>query len=96
MEFLTPGYKNSMGSVDLKYLPSQEPNLIQWNRKNTGITVTGSGISQWDDVSGNGNHLKQGTDANRPSKEANGSVLTDGLAHYMQTDAYTLNQAIYI
>jgi hypothetical protein len=29
-------------------------------------TVTGSGISQWNDSSGNARHLLQGTDANRP------------------------------
>ncbi len=37
-----------------------------WFRAGTGITVTGSGVSQWDDQSGNARHLKQGTDANRP------------------------------
>ncbi len=37
-----------------------------WFRANTGITVTGLGVSQWDDQSGNARHLLQGTDANRP------------------------------
>lgn len=31
-----------------------------------GITQTGRGVSQWNDQSGNGNHLVQATDANRP------------------------------
>lgn len=37
-----------------------------WFRQGAGITVTGSGVSQWDDQSGNGRHLLQGTDAARP------------------------------
>lgn len=34
------------------------------------ITETGTGVSQWDDKSGNGRHMTQGTDANRPSLQA--------------------------
>jgi hypothetical protein len=59
---------------------------------NTGITVTGLGVSQWDDQSGNSRHLLQGTDANRPSKEADGSILFNGTAHFLKCSAFTLNQ----
>lgn len=32
----------------------------------SSVTVTGSGVSQWNDKSGSGNHLTQSTDASRP------------------------------
>lgn len=77
-------------------IPSQLPGLKLWCRYGQGITVTGSGVSQWDDVSGNGNHLKQATDANRPSKEADGSILFDGIAHFLKADAFTLPQPVSV
>lgn len=59
---------------------------------NTGITVTGAGVSQWDDQSGNGRHLLQATDTNRPALQADGSILFDGVDNYLKCDAFTLNQ----
>lgn len=63
-----------------------------WYRYGVGITVTGSGVSQWDDQSGNGRHLKQGTDTNRPAKQSDNSILFDGSDNYLKCDAFTLNQ----
>lgn len=37
-----------------------------WFRADTGVTVTGQGVSTWADQSGNGRDLLQGTDASRP------------------------------
>lgn len=98
MEFVELGWDRQMGDVPIGFLPSDLANLELWTRFNSGITVTGSGVSQWDDQSGNGNHLLQGTDANRPSKEADGSILGDGLAHFLKAGAFTLAQpyAIYL
>lgn len=42
----------------------------------TGVTVTGSGVSQWTDQSGNARHLLQGTDANRPAYDSGTGILT--------------------
>ena len=92
MEFSSLGLKNQMGSVDLKFLPSQVDGLVLWPRFNQGITVIDSGVSQWDDQSGEGNHFKQAVDANRMTKEADGSVLGNGVDQFLQTDAITLNQ----
>ena len=72
--------------------PSELPGLKLWCRYGSGITETGLGVSQWDDVSGNGNHLKQAADADRPSKEADGSILFDGLSQSLKADAFTWNQ----
>ena len=92
------GWANQMGNIPSGFLPSDLANLELWTRFNQGITVTGSGVSQWDDVSGNGNHLKQGTDTNRPSKEGDGSILFDGVDNFLKADAFTLVQpeTVYI
>lgn len=67
-----------------------------WWLKGQGQTVTGSGVSQWDDLSGNGRHLLQGTDAARPALQADGSVLFNGTSHYLKTNAFTLNQPEWV
>jgi len=92
MEFIQMGSNKAMGNAPLKFLPSQLSGLKIWTRFNTGITVTGSGVSQWDDQSGNGNHLKQATDANRMTKEADGSILGNGVDQFLKADAFTFNQ----
>lgn len=71
---------------------------VAWYRLGVGVTVTGSGVSQWSDQSGNGNHLLQGTDANRPPLQVDNSILFGGVAHYLKTGAFTLNQpeSVYI
>ena len=77
---------------NLKFLPSHLEGLKLWTKFNSGITVTGAGVSQWDDVSGNGNHLKQATDTNRPSLEADGSILFDGADNFLKATSFTLVQ----
>ena len=61
-------------------------------RYGIGITVTGSGVSNWPDQSGNGRDLLQGTDAARPALQADGSILFDGLAQFLKTAAFTFSQ----
>lgn len=73
-------------------IPSQLAGLQLWCRFNQRITVAGSGVSQWDDQSGNGNHLLQATDTNRPSLEADGTILFDGVDNYLKAAAFTLVQ----
>jgi hypothetical protein len=65
-----------------------------WFRYGTGITITGSGVSQWNDQSGNGRHLLQATDANRPQKQADSSILFDGVAYFLKCNAFTLPQPV--
>ena len=59
---------------------------------NTGITVAGQGVSVWADQSGAGRDLLQGTDANRPSEEVDGSILFDGIATFLASAGFTWNQ----
>lgn len=77
-------------------LPNELPNLWGWWRLGTGITVTGAGVSSWADQSGNGRDLLQGTDANRPQLQGDGTILFDGVAHFLQTGAATLNSPLTI
>ncbi len=63
------------------FIRSLSPAL--WCRYGRGITVTGSGVSQWEDQSGNGRHLLQGTDTNRPALQTDGTILYDGVDNYL-------------
>lgn len=67
-------------------------NLAAHFKFNTGIALNGSNVSQWDDASGNGRHLKQATATNQPAKQADGSILFDGVDNFLKCDAFTLNQ----
>lgn len=67
--------------------PTQLVNLSIWVIGDTGIHI-GTGVSQWDDQSGNNHHLIQGTAANQPvlvSGDFNGhdTVRFDGIDDYM-------------
>jgi len=92
------GYSGSLSDMKADYwespitFPSELTDLKLWNRFDQGITVTGSGVSQWDDVSGNGNHLKQTTDNRRPAKQSDGSILFDAINDFLQADAFILTQ----
>jgi hypothetical protein len=47
--------------------PAGPPVLRLWYKSDTGVTTDGSGnVSQWNDQSGNGNHLVQATVTSRP------------------------------
>lgn len=91
-----PGYRGMVRrgqSLDA-LIASSAP--AAWFRQGVGITVTGSGVSQWDDQSGNGRHLLQGTDAARPALQGDGTILFNGTSHYLKTAAFTLNQPTWV
>jgi lysophospholipase L1-like esterase len=48
-------------------MPLPTTNLLANWRADTGVTITGAGVSQWEDQSGAGRHLIQVTDGDRPS-----------------------------
>jgi hypothetical protein len=66
-------------------------NPAAWFKWNQGVAV-----SQWDDASGNGRHLKQATATNQPAVQADGSLLFDGVDNFMKCDAFTLNQPVTV
>lgn len=63
-------------------------NLFAHYQFNTGITITGAGVSQWDDQSANNYHLKQTTDSFRPAHSA-GIITFDGIDNRLVTDAFS-------
>jgi len=46
---------------------SQIPNLLIWLRADTAISLSGSEVTQWGDISGNNNHFFPVTSATQPS-----------------------------
>ncbi len=64
-----------------------------WVKSDTGITIV-TGVSQWDDQSGNGNHLTQATGTRQPTVVAaalNGidGIQFDGTSDLMSSPAFT-------
>jgi hypothetical protein len=64
--------------------------LKAWYRADSpNVSLAGSVVSQWNDLSGNGYHLTQSTTDNKPTYEAAGfngqpSILFDGVNDYLQ------------
>lgn len=56
------------------------------------FTLSGSDVVSWGDVSGNARNLVQGTGANRPTYQSDGSVLFNGTDEWLATSTFTLNQ----
>ena len=69
----------------------------------SSITISGSGISQWNDLSGNGRHATQSTDAYRPTvvsagKNNRNTIALDGVNDHFNitnTTALTSNFAVF-
>lgn len=75
--------------------PTEIPNLAAWYRADQGITIA-TGVSQWNDISGNARHLTQGTGGAQPlfvASAVNGkpAVRCDGADDFM-TAAFALTQ----
>lgn len=91
----------------LSKLGNQE-NKVNWTPQNLGsalafwvdannissITLNGSTVSQWDDLSGNSRHLTQATPANQPTliTGANNEVRSDGTDDVMSSPSFSLTQ----
>lgn len=78
--------KSSSASSPGAFLPSDIPGLVLWLDADDATTFTfgvGTAVAQWNDKSGQGNHVSQGTAANQPIRTAaqlNGkpTVVFDG------------------
>lgn len=67
-------------------------NLKAWYKGDSGVTLNGSTVSQWNDNSGYSNHLKQSTATNQPTFVASGinglpSISFDGSNDVLACDA---------
>ena len=60
--------------------PDSISGLQLWLRADLGVTVSGSGVSLWEDQSGNGRDYEQGTDNRRPTVSSGGLGGQDALA----------------
>lgn len=62
------------------WTPARLPGIVAWYSAKSGFFVdagvtlatNGQTVQQWNDLSGNGNHLKQATGANRPTYQSAG------------------------
>ncbi len=54
------------------FSPQKLPGLLLWLRADQGVTLSGSNVTSWSDISGNGNGVSQGTGANQPVFNATG------------------------
>jgi hypothetical protein len=94
-EFLTAISDDSAFVATPSFTPADLTNLRAWYKSDAGITIA-TGVSQWNDQSGNGNHLVQANPARQPVVTAgaiNGlPVITfDGVDDFLN-DAFTLVQ----
>lgn len=78
-------------------LPNELPDLAAWWRFGLGHTIA-TGVSQWDDQSGNARHYLQATGTAQPAKQADGSLLFDGVDDSLKCVGFTLIQptTVYI
>jgi lysophospholipase L1-like esterase len=71
------------GPLRPRWLPTDLPGLVAWYRADTGVwsddgvtaAEEGGLVRQWDDLSGNGNHLRQPIEANRATFQRRGFNL---------------------
>lgn len=68
--------------------PASVPGAYVFSHADAGAAVTGSGVSRWDDLTGNGRHWTQGTDASRPPLVTSGfggrnAIKFDGVADFL-------------
>lgn len=59
--------------------------LFSWHKFNTGITITGGVVSQWDDVTDKGSHLSQATGVYRPTQKPDKSISFNGVDQFLKT-----------
>lgn len=94
------GLGGASGIFGGAFTPASISGLQAWFESYDASTITiGTGVSQWNDKSGNGRHLTQATGLSQPTYTASGlpnggySIVFDGVADYMSTAAFTRNQA---
>lgn len=88
-----------MSGRQFGFSPTDLSGCVLWLRADLGTIIDEAGkVSQWNDQSGNNNHVTQVTGSNRPrlsSKESpinRSAIVFDGINDFMQSGAFTLVQ----
>lgn len=73
--------------------PLTLPNIVALYDAEEDVSI-GVGVSQWDDQTGNGNHVVQGTAGNQPTVSTdaingNDAISFDGVDDYLRDDAFS-------
>ena len=78
------------------FSPLQLPGLLAWWDPSISgsITITGSGVSQLDDASGNAEHITQSTDGRRPTETTLNSLAAISMNDPSPTDQQLVNSTI--
>lgn len=77
-------------SSEQTYSPLSNSGLQLMVLKDTGLTLSGTDITQWDDLSGNGNHLT--SDSATKPQNYNGAADLGGKAHFDLTTDLSLKE----
>jgi hypothetical protein len=78
-----------VGSTASAVLVPSPANLHMWYRADSGITIGTGGVSQWDDLSGNGIHATQTpTTTDRPAYVAGGGPNGQDILDFDTTDHF--------
>jgi hypothetical protein len=90
-KFAVPAANKTLGTPTPITDPTGLPNLAAWYRADQGITIV-TGVSQWNDLSGNSKHLQQATLTNQPLFVASGinsqpTVRFDGVDNFMTSSS---------
>jgi hypothetical protein len=65
---LADEFKNAILTFTSESKPTDIPGIVLWLKADEGVTLDGSNkVSQWNDLSGNNNHMTQSVSGNRPN-----------------------------
>tara|TARA_R110000822_G_scaffold205419_2_gene341934 strand:+ start:6625 stop:7305 length:681 start_codon:yes stop_codon:yes gene_type:complete len=68
--------------------PTDDTDLLAWYQKNTGITLSGADVSNWEDSSGNAYHMAQTDAAKMPEWNVAGEYLEfDGTGEHLSSSS---------
>jgi len=96
IDFCIPPQGLKGGVAAPTFVPTDIAGLVAWYDADDASTITESGglVSQWDDKSGQGNHVAQGTSTLQPltvDAQQNGRAIvrTDGIDDYIYVNAFS-------
>lgn len=92
----SPAYIGGMAVNQNGAVHITDMSAVAWYMAGVGQTNVSGACSVWADQSGNSRNLTQGTGANRPAIQSDGSLIFDGTDDYMESPAFALPQPFTI